>query len=232
MTVSPPQVYRILLHHFTRQDWWPVDSQYHKHHHTDPRVEIIIGAILTQNTAWINVEKALQNLKNHQALTIDAIAHMDDDTLKRLIQPSGFFNQKAHRLSLVASHLQKYYNSDLTVFFSRDTLVVRDELLSLHGIGPETADSILLYAGNHRVFVVDAYTRRICRRLPLPVQSNHYDDIQSYFEKNLQKSFPRNKQISVYKEFHALIVSLAKTYCRKTPICDHCPLTLRCEKRV
>ena len=218
----------MLLHHFKHQDWWPVDATYHQRNHSDPRFEIIIGAILTQNTAWTNVEKALKNLRQHKALTINALLNMDENTLKTLIQPSGFFNQKAHRLHLFTTYLHDHYQDDLTVFFARTTKEIRIELLSLHGIGPETADSILLYAGNHPVFVVDAYTKRICTRLPLPIQHDTYDAIQTYFTENL----PKQQQITVYKELHALIVELAKNHCRKKPACDHCPLNLRCQKRL
>jgi endonuclease III related protein len=230
MTISPQQLYDILLDSFQHQHWWPVDSVYHQKHHTDPRLEIIIGAILTQNTAWTNVEKALENLKRYNALSLHAIHHMKKETLLTLIQPSGFFNQKAQRLLLFTSYLYERYHDDLTSFFSRDTQEVRQELLSLHGIGPETADSILLYAGNHPLFVVDAYTRRICGRLPLPIKRDDYDAIQSYFMGSFRKTYSKKKQVSLYQELHALLVRLAKTTCKKKPVCDYCPLTSRCEK--
>jgi endonuclease III related protein len=216
----------MLLKHFKHQDWWPVDATYHQKYGSDSRFEIIIGAILTQNTAWTNVEKALDNLRQHQALTINTLLHMDEDTLKTLIKPSGFFNQKAYRLHLFTTYIHENYQDDLTAFFTRGTKEIRNELLALHGIGPETADSILLYAGNHPVFVVDAYTKRICIRLPLHIKNNTYDAIQTYFTENLQK----NQPAPIYKELHALIVELAKNYCRKKPACDCCPLTLRCQK--
>jgi endonuclease-3 related protein len=149
-----------------------------------------------------------------------------------MIQPSGFFNQKARRLLLFISYLHQRYHDDLTRFFSRETQEVRQELLSLHGIGPETADSILLYAGDHPVFVVDAYTRRICRRLPLPITRDDYDTIQSYIEGFFRTTYSREERVALYKEFHALLVQLAKTSCKKTPICDRCPLVSRCKKRL
>jgi endonuclease-3 related protein len=232
MTISLPQLYECLHHHFKQQNWWPVDAVYHQDHHSDPRFEIIIGAILTQNTAWTNVEKALQNLKNDNALTLNAIVQMDEDTLRTMIQSSGFFNQKARRLLLFTSYLHEKYHGDLTAFFSRDTREIRKELLSLHGIGPETADSILLYAGNHPIFVIDAYTKRICTRLPLSLKSVTYDDIQSYFEKSFENTLLREERVPVYRELHALLVKLAKTFCRKTPACERCPLVSRCEKQL
>jgi endonuclease-3 related protein len=230
MTIPPQQLYDYLLRHFKHQHWWPVDAAYHQHRNSDPRFEIIVGAILTQNTAWTNVEKAINNFKKNNALTISAVINIDEDTLKTMVQPSGFFNQKAQRLLLFSFYLHNNYKDDLTIFFSRETQEIRNELLSLHGIGPETADSILLYAGNHPIFVVDAYTKRICKRIPLPIKNDAYEDIQSYFEENFSKSLPKKERVSIYKEFHALIVEHAKTYCKKTPICDHCPLALRCKK--
>ena len=230
MTLRTEQVYDLLLDRFGHQHWWPVDHGYHRMQGSDPRFEIVIGAILTQNTAWSNVEKALERLKEHRALTVESIANMNLRTLKTLIQPSGFFNQKAPRLKTIASLLLKGYHGNLTSFFSRDTPTIRKELLGLDGIGPETADSILLYAGEKPVFVIDAYTRRVSRRLPLPPQSDSYDDLQRYFERTLQRTNPSDHLVKIYKEFHALLVELAKTYCRTTPRCDQCPLTRSCKK--
>ncbi len=230
MTISPQQLYDVLFDSFQQQHWWPVDTDYHQKHHTDPRLEIIIGAILTQNTAWTNVEKALGNLKRHQAMSLYAIHHMKGETLKTMIQPSGFYNQKAQRLLLFTAYLHERYHDDLTSFFSRKTQELRQELLSLHGIGPETADSILLYAGNHPVFVVDAYTKRICSRLPLPIKCDNYETIQSYFMGFFRKRYSDEEQVSLYKELHALFVKLAKTSCKKTPLCGQCLLVSRCKK--
>jgi endonuclease-3 related protein len=231
MVTSPTNLYELLLDAFGNQHWWPVDTKYHQRHHSDPRFEVIIGAILTQNTAWTNVEKALENLKKHNTLTILALTNIEEKNLKTMIQPSGFFNQKAQRLKFFAAYLEKEYNRDLQKFFSRDTSQIRHELLSVPGIGPETADSILLYAGNHPVFVVDAYTKRICHRLPYPVSSTSYDDIQQFFENELSTTILEKERTSVYKEFHALLVELAKQYCwKKKPYCRRCPLNLLCEK--
>lgn len=229
--ISVQTLFDTLLHFFGPQHWWPIDEGYHCNHHSDPRFEIITGAILTQNTAWTNVEKALNNLKRQHVLTILRIAQTKEETLKTMIQPSGFFNQKAKRLKLFSSYMQKKYNGDLQIFFSQDTDEIRQELLSLEGIGPETADSILLYAGNHPVFVVDAYTKRLCQRFPFPVNRESYEDVQRFFEKELRSTFPKNQLVSIYKELHALVVRLAKDHCRKNnPCCATCPLTDLCKK--
>jgi len=230
MVITPTQLFDLLLDHFGHQDWWPVDTTYHKKNRSDPRFEVMIGAILTQNTAWTNVEKALTNLKKHHALSLQSIIKMDEHTLKTLIQPSGFFNQKARRLKAFSSYIYEHYGNDLDTIFCRDVQDVRRELLSLNGIGPETADSILLYAGNHPIFVVDAYTKRICTRLPLHIQNSSYEEIQRYFEQHLQNTHQKKQIVPLYKELHALIVELAKNYCRKKPLCESCPLTKLCQK--
>jgi len=231
MAISPKNLYEILLNIFGRQHWWPIDRKYHQKYDSDPRFEIIIGAILTQNTAWTNVEKALENLKKQKTFTIRTMTQTEEKNIKTMIQPSGFFNQKAQCLKLFSSYLEKKYRGDLQKFFSRNTSEIRHELLSLQGIGPETADSILLYAGNHPVFVVDSYTRRICHRFPFHVLSDSYNDIQHFFENKLTSTTPKKELISMYKEFHALLVELAKQYCwKKKPICSTCPLTHLCEK--
>jgi len=231
MPLLPETLYERLLNAFGHQYWWPVDTKYHQRQHSDPRFEIMIGAILTQNTAWTNVEKALENLKKHHMLTIDAITHVDEKNLKTMIQPSGFFNQKAQRLKRLALYLEERYTGNLQKFFSQDTFTLRTELLSLSGIGPETADSILLYAGNHPVFVVDAYTRRLCHRIPLSIRKNSYEDIQEFFHTHLASITSEEERISIYQELHALLVVLAKEYCsKKKPFCSSCPLNGFCEK--
>jgi len=228
MAVTPEEVYILLLSHFGNQDWWPFDKKYHIAQGSDPRFEIMIGAILTQNTAWTNVEKALNNLKNSKSLTVEKIVDIPVETLKLLIQPSGFFNQKALRLKILAKYIYDHYDSNLDYFFTRDIKQIRDELLSIHGIGPETADSMLLYAGNHPIFVVDAYTKRICKRIPLRIKNESYEQIQQYFENNIPDNFLQKDKISSYKELHALIVELAKNYCKIKPLCEMCPLKKKC----
>ena len=229
MSLTPSNLYKLLLDHFGDQDWWPVDKEYHRNKSSDPRFEIIVGAILTQNTAWSNVEKALENLKINNSLNIRKVVETDSENLKTMIQPSGFFNQKAKRLRISAAYIHENYEDDLNKFFTRDLQKIRNELLSLNGIGPETADSILLYAGNHPIFVVDSYTKRICKRLPVKIKGENYEEIQQHFENELHKKFPNKDTASVYKELHALIVELAKNYCKKKPNCEICPLKNHCE---
>jgi endonuclease-3 related protein len=229
MLLTPVKIYELLLNHFGSRDWWPVDKEYHKNNKSDPRFEVIIGAILTQNTAWGNVEKALINLKTNNILTIRKIVEIKLENLKIIIQPSGFFNQKAKRLKIMTLHIHENYEGDLDKFFKRDMQEIREEMLSLNGIGPETADSILLYAGDHPIFVVDAYTKRICKRLPIKIRGESYDETQQYFEVELHKTSPQKNNVQLYKEFHALIVELAKNYCKKKPKCNNCPLKYHCD---
>jgi endonuclease-3 related protein len=181
MLLTPVKIYELLLDHFGSKDWWPVDKEYHKYNKSDPRFEVIIGAILTQNTAWGNVEKALINLKTNNILTIRKIVEIKLENLKIMIQPSGFFNQKAKRLKIITLHLHENYEGELEKFVKRDKQEIREEMLSMNGIGPETADSILLYAGDHPIFVIDAYTKRICKRLPIKIRGESYDETHQYF---------------------------------------------------
>ncbi len=225
--MKPHILYELLHETFGNQHWWPMDKTYHQLHHTDPRFEIIVGALLTQNTTWSNVEKALGNLKRDCVLGVENLATMNREELCLLIKPAGFFNQKAERLRHLSVYLSTTYQGNLDVFFARNLHKVRSELLSLPGIGPETADSILLYAGNFPIFVVDAYTKRLCVRLPLPT-SPTYDDIQHYFEEQLQARYPTQQLSSIYSELHALIVTLAKQHCKKKPVCETCPLKTHC----
>jgi endonuclease-3 related protein len=178
--------------------------------------------------AWSNVEKALVNLKLKKMLEIKKISEIELKNLQNLIKPSGYFNQKAKRLKNLALHLNRKYHADLDIFFKRDLFDIREELLSLYGIGPETADSILLYAGGFPIFVVDTYTKRICDRLPLDTNLS-YDDIQQYFQRELCKNYSKNKTAQIYNELHALIVEFAKTYCKKKPDCKSCLLENFCK---
>ena len=211
MTWSILEVYERLYKHFGHLGWWPAKSPF----------EVIVGAILTQQTSWKNVEKAISNLEKAGKLSIEGIATSPISELERLIYPTGFYKQKAVRLSIMAKHLYERYDADLTRFFSRDKDTIREELLSIHGIGKETADSILLYAGEKLSFVVDAYTMRLLERLPINVKKS-YDAVQEYFESHLPSD------INIYKEFHALIVELGKNYCRTNPRCQLCPLRDKC----
>ena len=227
MNITPKKLYGKLSNKFGDLKWWPVDKKYHEKTGSDPRCEIIVGAILTQNTNWPNVEKALENLKSERMLDIKKISEANINHLKKLIKSSGFFNQKAKRLKNITLYLKKNYNCNLDDFFNKDLKEIRNELLSLNGIGPETADSILLYAGDLPIFVVDAYTKRICERIPLFTNLN-YDDIQSYFQNELLKIYNPKEITKIYNEIHALIVNLAKKYCNKKPDCINCVLKKDC----
>jgi endonuclease-3 related protein len=227
MNINPNKLYRKLSKKFGDLKWWPVDKEYHEKTGSDSRCEIIVGAILTQNTNWPNVEKALENLKSEKMLDIKKISEANINHLKKLIKPSGFFNQKAKRLKNITLYLKKNYNCNLDDFFNKDLKEIRKELLSLNGIGPETADSILLYAGYLPIFVVDAYTKRICERIPL-FTNLIYNDIQNYFQNELLKSYNPDEITKIYNELHALIVNLAKKYCTKKPDCINCILKKDC----
>ena len=222
-------IYDHLHNFFGPQYWWPMDTTYHTTNGSDPRFEIVIGAILTQNTAWSNVEKALDNLKKEQKLELQTMNNEDITSLKKLIKPSGFFNQKSQRLKDICRFLLETYKGNLDQMFSQPTRQLRSELLQLNGIGPETADSILLYAGSKPIFVVDAYTKRMCSRIPLSVDASSYDLIQSYFQDTLEQQYPQHQLPSIYNEYHAFIVELGKQFCKKqTPLCPSCPLKNIC----
>lgn len=229
MKPSPTKIYHLLFSRFGPQHWWPMDMSHHQQNNSDPRFEVIIGAVLTQNTSWSNVEIAIENLKKKRLLSINEINQCDIHQLKILIRSSGFFNQKAKRLQTISSFLQHYYEGDLDTFFSQPISRIRSQLISINGIGPETADSILLYAGMKPVFVVDAYTKRLCHRLNLPVNPHSYNDIQRYFQHDLLQTHDEKQLVQVYNECHAVIVGWAKNFCRKSnPICSSCPLWHLC----
>jgi endonuclease-3 related protein len=191
------------------QHWWPGRT----------RFEIIVGAILTQNTSWTNVERAINNLRRERMLTPSAIEKIPTARLAKLIRSSGYFRQKAQKLKVFVHFLREKHQGSLDKLFATPTAELREQLLAIHGIGPETADSILLYAGNHTVFVVDAYTRRILERHGLVQAKAKYDEIRSLFEQNL----PADSQL--YNEYHALIVHTGKHFCRtREPNCAQCPL--------
>ena len=206
-------IYQTLSDHFGPRHWWPADSPF----------EVVIGAILTQNTAWTNVEQAIRNLKRAYALTIEKLSNLPIQQLEALIMPSGFFRQKSRRLQNLAKHLQGKWQSDLSAFCGGSLNDARERLLARPGIGPETADSILLYAADRPSFVIDAYTRRIFGRVGLLHGQEKYDEIRLLFMQNLPE------QTELYNEYHAQIVQLAKTYCRKNKtLCSECPLNGAC----
>jgi endonuclease-3 related protein len=202
-------MYQALFRAYGPQRWWPGDSPF----------EVMVGAVLTQNTAWVNVEKAIVNLKREDCLTAHHLLRLGPRRLAALIKPSGYYNVKAKRLAHLAGFLVDNYGGSTTRMLRSDTDELRKELLSVHGIGPETADSIMLYAAGHPVFVVDAYTRRIFGRHGLVDGIDCYQDIQRMFHENL----PCDSRL--FNEYHALIVRLGKEHCRKTvPRCSECPL--------
>ncbi len=195
---------------FGPQHWWPGDTPF----------EIIIGAILTQNTNWQNVEKAINNIKK-AGLLHPGILLANKNRIPQLIRPSGFYKLKSKRLINFLEYFIEKYNGKISNFDDRDTDSLRREFLNISGIGPETADSILLYALDRPVFVVDAYTRRIFSRHKLLRADDDYDTIKKFFQDNLPED------VRVYNEYHALIVRLAKKYCKKNePLCDTCPVRI------
>lgn len=203
------QYYETLLEALGPQAWWPARSPF----------EVIVGAILTQNTSWTNVERAIGNLRDANLLTPKALLRSPTARLARLIRPSGYFRQKAKKLKSFARFLRDDYGGSLARMFRTPTTQLRDKLLAVHGIGPETADSILLYAGQHPVFVVDAYTRRLLERHGHAQAGESYQSIQDRFHERL----PR--RVSLFNEYHALIVRAGKDWCRpRNPRCMQCPL--------
>jgi len=189
--------------------WWPAQTPF----------EVIVGAILTQSTSWTNVERAIANLRAARLLTPSAILRAPMPRLATLVRPSGYFRQKARKLKAFVQFLQAEYRGSLKRMFSTPTLELREKLLSVHGIGPETADSILLYAGNHPIFVVDAYTHRIFGRHGITGGKPHYENVRAMIEASL----PRRPEL--FNEFHALLVNTGKNWCRKSaPRCQECPL--------
>ncbi len=200
--------YDVLLDHFGPQNWWPGDSPF----------EIMVGAILTQNTNWQNVAKAIANLKHADLLDPHRLAQLDHQHLAALIKPSGYFNIKAKRLHNFLTWLIDRFDGNLESAKQLDTQSLRAELLTVKGIGPETADSILLYGLEKLIFVIDRYTCRILWRHHLIDEDIDYDYIQQMFTDALPAD------LHIYNEFHALLVALGKTYCRPRPRCADCPL--------
>jgi endonuclease-3 related protein len=203
------EIYETLYDFYGPQNWWPDDTA----------LEMIVGAVLTQNTSWKNVEKGMAALKKRGVLTVDALSSLSHEELASLIHSTGYYNLKAKRLKNLLYMLVCEYEGDLGYFLEDDLFLSREKLLQVKGIGEETADAILLYAGQHPVFVVDAYTHRIFSRHNFLEEESSYSEIQEIFMNNLPVDVP------LYNEYHALIVRLAKDYCKKTnPLCDTCPL--------
>jgi endonuclease-3 related protein len=207
---NPPlrAVYRALLRHFGPQHWWPGRT----------RFEVMVGAILTQNTAWTNVEQAIARLRQARALHPARLHALAPARLADLIRPAGYFNVKATRLRALTTMLHRDFGGSLDRLFRLPTPELRPLLLGVCGIGPETADSMLLYAGQRPVFVVDAYTRRLMERHGWLAPAATYDAVAATFARRVPATVP------VYNEYHALLVALGKRYCRPTPRCPECPL--------
>jgi endonuclease-3 related protein len=234
------EYYRTLHHAWGAQHWWPANT----------RFEVIVGAYLTQNTSWNNVEIALRSLRAAGRLSVKGIRNVNLPELEALVRSSGFFRQKAGRLKLFVQFLDERYGGSLERMFSQPTNKLRKELLGLLGVGPETADSILLYAGQHPIFVVDTYTRRILERHGIVNAGARYDEIRTLMERalfplsmkstaltahpQLQRTGHSPSRISntkrsslaqIFNDTHGFIVSTGKHFCRRTtPICENCPL--------
>ncbi|HZD31449.1 MAG TPA: endonuclease III domain-containing protein [Candidatus Angelobacter sp.] len=235
------RIYRQLSRAWGPQHWWPAESAF----------EVIVGAVLTQNTSWINVERAMANLRAADALHLAAIRSLAVADLEQLIRPSGYFRQKAARLKDFVAFVDASHAGSLQAMLATPTPQLREQLLAQRGIGPETADSILLYAGQHPVFVVDAYTRRVLERHDAVAASGRYDDIRELVELALQAEPPppasdteplhanrpavhapsamstaaRANRVQVFNEMHGLFVQLGKHFCSKrAPKCETCPL--------
>ncbi|MDW7774559.1 MAG: endonuclease III domain-containing protein [Desulfobulbaceae bacterium] len=203
------EMYNRLYEFFGPQQWWPGESPF----------EVMIGAVLTQNTNWINVEKAIDNLKRAGLLSFDRMSSLPVDLVAEYIRPAGYYNIKSGRLRNLFDLIRERYSGSVDKLFTEETETLRQELLSVKGIGPETADSILLYAANRPVFVVDAYTYRIMLRHDLIPEEYGYEEIQEFFMDGLEPDS------QLYNEFHALIVCAGKQFCKKnTPRCQDCPL--------
>ena len=207
-----PEVLRRLENKYGPQHWWPAQSAY----------EVMVGAILTQNTAWTNVEYAISNLREAKVLSPKKILALHPLRLGKLIRPAGYYNIKAKRLRELTKWIVK--NGGLVQLCTLQTGTLRKSLLGIHGIGPETADAILLYAFERPVFVVDAYTRRIFKRVGVIQGEDGYEAIRALFEEKL------NPSVRKYNEYHALIVKHAKEACLKVPRCDICCCRQSCEQ--
>lgn len=209
MTTTLDLVYQRLWDAYGPQQWWPGDSPF----------EVMIGAVLVQNTAWKNVQRAIENLRDVDLLTPVELHAVPPAELEELIRPAGYFRMKARRLRNLLDYLFQQHDGSLDTMFSLDTETLRHELLAINGIGPETADSILLYAGEKPIFVVDTYTNRVLKRHGWIDYEADYHAIQQFFQSQLEV------ETDLYNEYHALLVRVGHLHCRKTPKCDECPLS-------
>lgn len=207
------RIYRRLLKHFGPQEWWPADTPF----------EVMVGAILTQNTNWGNVEKAIAELKRSKVLSPKSLAAIPNAELGKLVRSSGYFRQKAKKLKAFVKFFLREYDGSIRKMREDEGEKLRKKLLEVHGVGPETADSMLCYALDKPTFVVDAYTKRIGKRVGL-FKFEDYHQIKDYFERNL----PRD--LEIYKEYHALLVELGKNFCKPRPECKKCPILKICHE--
>src|SRR3989338_4172150 len=221
-------IYLVLLNSFCKQHWWPVteEGKLHPEYSDGPKnekqqLEICFGAILTQNTNWRNVEKAIVELNKNNLIDAKKINKIDVKRLALIIKSSGYHNQKAKKLKNFCNFLLNNYNGKLNLLFNNNINELREQLLSINGIGPETADSIILYAAKKPIFVIDAYTKRILNRIGYKEKS--YDELQKLFMQNL----PNNERL--FNECHALLVELGKSICKKEPLCKKCPVKNNCD---
>jgi endonuclease-3 related protein len=205
-------IYRRLYAAYGSQSWWPAETPF----------EVIVGAILTQSAAWANVEKAIANLKAAGALSPEGLARLSEGELAQLVYPAGYFNAKARKLKALVVLLFQRFDRELDRLLAAPVEELRPLLLATHGIGPETADSILLYAAARPVFVIDAYTRRLFSRLGVTATRDTYDSWRALFMENLEAD------AAIFNEYHALIVRHGKGVCRREPRCDVCPLLEGC----
>ncbi|MGH7885851.1 MAG: endonuclease III domain-containing protein [Thermodesulfobacteriota bacterium] len=202
------EFYSVLLDNYGAQKWWPAET----------RLECIIGAILTQNTSWKNVEKAISNLKNNSLINIDKLNTIPVNKLSNIIRPSGYYNVKAARLKNLIRFIIEDYGGKIEKMLNEETKILRDKLLRINGIGPETADTILLYALELRAFVIDKYSYRVLSRHSMIPENTTYDEMQQLIMDSIEED------IYIYNEFHALIVKVGKLHCGKTAKCGGCPL--------
>jgi endonuclease-3 related protein len=209
------EVYQILLKNYGEQNWWPAETPF----------EVCVGALLTQNTSWRNVEKAISNLKGCKLLSPEKILECQIEVLEELIRPAGFYRQKAKYLKNLSSFILKV--GGIEKLRKRELQALREELLNLKGVGKETADSILLYALEKPIFVVDAYTKRLFYRLGiLNSENENYEKVREIAENSFSNE---SNKLKIFKEFHALIVEHCKTTCRKKPLCNDCCLSKLCK---
>ncbi|HOM02194.1 MAG TPA: endonuclease III domain-containing protein [Acetivibrio sp.] len=209
------EIYNLMYERNGSQNWWPADTQF----------EVVVGALLAQFVSWKNVETAIQNLERENLLSIEGICNAETEKLEELVRSTRFYKQKARKLKEFCGYVKEKYNADLDNFFDKDIYELRDELLSLYGIGEETADSIILYAAEKPIFVVDAYTRRVFGRLGYFKEDITYGQMQKFFMDNLEHD------TKLFNDFHAQIVGVGNKHCNgKKTDCKTCPLESICKK--